>query len=194
MKNKDLKEKELFLVEKTYHILGRKKIAEILQCSPSEVYQMAKKLNLLGKKLSDTDKEFIRLNYYKISIKEISDKLGVSEASVKKYASISGISTTRENFTEEEEQYLIHNYKTIGRKSCAEHLNRSVISVAIKARELNLSKISKGEWSLSEVKTLKENSHLPTKELMKLINRSYNAITLKRLELGIIKKKRKPVK
>jgi hypothetical protein len=85
---------------------------------------------------------------------------------------------------EEENTFLIDNYKKQGIDYCVIHLKRSKKSIQHQLKKLNLTK--NPYWSDVEESLLKLNyESIDIKDLVKLINRSKSAIQYKAYELGL---------
>ena len=92
-----------------------------------------------GKQWTEEELNYIKDNYGKIPIKEISLKLNRSISSIKHKAERDAIKSPRE-WTDEEIGYLKENYKTKTYKELSQHLNRTKSAIDLKINRLGLKK------------------------------------------------------
>lgn len=99
---------------------------------------------------TNAEKEFLRSNYKKLSVKEIANQLDRTVVSIKNTASRMGLGS-RENklWNSEEEKYLSDNYSKSDVNQLSEYLNRAKSSVAGKIRRMGLSKRKKSIFKSS---------------------------------------------
>ena len=99
---------------------------------------MKKKTN---KQICEEQKVFILENWDKHSHRKMAELVGVPETSYRMYVRELGLSKQKHKaWTEEEVQFLLDNYKTMGDMEIGQHLNRSNKSICKKRRYLKLKR------------------------------------------------------
>lgn len=90
-------------------------------------------------------------------------------------------------WTPEELDFLTKNYPSLGAPKCAEHLDRSVKSVNVKASRLGLKVVSNRNWTEEEISFLAEQVPISASfaEIAKELGRSTTAIEQKARSLGL---------
>ena len=94
-------------------------------------------------KLTDEDILFLRNNYGKISIDDISEKLKYSKSKIFQKAFYLGLSKKRpqsQYFSKEEDSFIIENYKKIPAKEIAKRLKRTPISIESRIKKLYIKR------------------------------------------------------
>lgn len=153
--------------------------------------------------------EYLRDNYKKLSLKELSVKLDRNTDAIKCKASSLKISVQPRFWTTEEDNYIRENYGKFPAKDIAEKLNRQYHAVRTRASDLNVpiyypenksvkSKISHIEnievlnttrWTKEEDNFLIENYHkFSAKELSEKLSRGYDATKKRAKTLKITNK------
>lgn len=94
---------------------------------------------------------------------------------------------SRKLWTPEELDFLTKNYPSLGATKCAEHLDRSVKSVNVKASRLGLKVVSNRNWTEEEIDFLIKNIPVSASlaEISKELGRSTQAIEQKARSLGL---------
>lgn len=88
------------------------------------------------------------------------------------------------DWTEEEIEYLKHNFYGIDIDSLSLHLKKSQYQISLKAIEMKL--VGAREWSSREVEYLRKNLDLPNYKLAKILKRSLSSVKAKKrvLKMG----------
>lgn len=100
-------------------------------------------------KLSEVDKNYIKLNYKKLPTQTIADKLGASIKTIYNYAMILGISSRKKYYTKHDDEILKKNYGTISLKKLSGLLGKTEISLSHRVRRLHLKN---KKWDLTGTK------------------------------------------
>src|SRR3954464_9278757 len=89
-------------------------------------------------------------------------------------------------WTEEQEKFILENYKTKGLKFCYKALNKSKTSVGIKARRMDLVKQRVPIFNEQEIQFLKENyPSLGSRKCAEILNKQLSQIECKIEKLKI---------
>ena len=88
------------------------------------------------------------------------------------------------DWTEEEIEYLKHNFYDIDIDLLSLHLKKSQYQISLKAIEMKL--VGAREWSSREVEYLEKNVNLPNYKLAKILKRSLSSVKAKKrvLKMG----------
>lgn len=143
---------------------------------------------VIFKGYTESDIEFIRHNYVKMSYKEMGAKLNKKPSSVRYVAiSLGLIKQKHKDWTEEEREFIRDNYGAMLVKDIAKHPDRTIHSVNAEVDRMELYKDK--PWSEEELEYLKNNYLFEEhKEIAKRFGRSTCAITAKCHDLGLRKK------
>lgn len=95
-----------------------------------------------GKRLTEKELEYIKVNLLIKSVKEIADELGRNYWTIYKVNQELGLSRNHE-FTPQEDNYIIKNYKSMPASQIAGKLKISVEMLYNRARKLGVTKPQK---------------------------------------------------
>ncbi|MCK5113488.1 MAG: hypothetical protein KAR11_01845 [Phycisphaerae bacterium] len=134
------KPREIDFLEKSYHKMTYRQIAEKMDRSTASVSAMAVKLELTGNRSSWTKNEdnIIRRHYGRLTAAQVAKKMDRSASAIKSRAMKLGISRLT-LWTEKEVRLLKKHYLTHTYEEIAEIIGRPVESVRAKGRRLRLS-------------------------------------------------------
>lgn len=146
-----------------------------------------------NKQWTKAEDDFLKTNYDKIPNKEIAQRLGRTEASIKQRSAIFKLSgkiyDKRKPWTKEDINYLKENYDKMTNKEIAKVLKRSENSVSSKAFTLRIENDPSKSgltWEEEDINYLKNHyDKLSTKEMAENLQRSIRAIDNKARILGL---------
>lgn len=129
--------------------------------------------------------DYIKDNFKKQTIKDMSKKLERSEASVRYKMRKLGISL---RITPEEVAYIKNNYKEMTDKEIAEALNKSAAFIGMKRVRIGCGRVN-GKWSRKEERYLLENHHtMSDAEVAYILDRTESSVRGKRGRMHLPKK------
>lgn len=152
-----------------------------------------------SKSLDINQKQYIIDNYKSKSIRSMSRELGITPYQVKKYMINNKLSIDEKiitkrrcDYTMEQEDFIIQNYKIMPYKKIANILGKTEYAIACKISKMNLELKSK-KWTTEELSVLKDvysnyNSSYISKTY--LTNRSVGEINKKAIQLNLCKESR----
>ena len=136
------------------------------------------------------ENDFLINNYEKLTRKQVAEKLGRTEFSVKRRIKTLGISKEslkKSNWSQEEDDFLKESYEELSSQEIAEKLNRSEIAVKARFRMLGFKKFS--HWSQEEEDFLKNNyKEMSFKEIGEKLGRTANSVRNHVQTLGLTRK------
>lgn len=92
----------------------------------------------------------------------------------------------KNNWTSEQEQYLVDNFDSMKIQEIADNLGKSYRTITLKTKDLGLSKLKHKPWTDEDINTLEEGYPILDKTILeKSLNRNWSAIIRKAVELGI---------
>ena len=143
-----------------------------------------------GKNITKKEKEYIKNNYNKYTVRELAKKMNRNEASIIRVAKEYGFSKQKHKYwTEDEENYLRENYLSMTAEDMAKQLKRGVISVKAHLQDLNLTKVV--NWTDEETEYLIKNyQDMDYISIGKVLNKTDGAIRAKCFDLNLVKNDR----
>jgi G:T-mismatch repair DNA endonuclease (very short patch repair protein) len=169
--------------------------------TPNQIEWFYKKNHLRiqkSKKWNDIEIEYLKNNYDKVSISEMSKVLNRKPNSIlykirnlKLNVNLCIIDTDipkrqkqEKDWTEDEFQFLKDNIEILSYKEISEHLSKTEKAVRVKATKSNLIH-KETSWTNYENKILEENSNLSIYDLVYILHRGEKAIRHQANKLGI---------
>lgn len=138
-------------------------------------------------KLTIEEKEYIKNNYNKYTVRELAKQINRSEATISRVANELGMSKQiHKSWTDDEENYLFNNYLSMTAEELAKNLNRGVVSVRAHLQDLGLIKGTK--WTQEEEKYLTDNyQNMDYFSIGKVLNKTDGVIRAKCNDLNLVK-------
>lgn len=169
-------------------------IAKVLKRSKHAVQNRAKKLGITNKRAklwTEEEKEYLRKHYpdRKIQLKEIASHLNRSITSLHSYAKYINVSRPRHNheWSNEEHEYLVKNYKKKRFKDIAKNLGLSADAVVLYANRNNIFRRNPIRyWTENDLEYVRQHYSVDTAEdIGKVLGRTIQAIRACGLRLGL---------
>ena len=131
--------------------------------------------------------QYIKINFMKMTIKQIANNLNKKESSVYNVVRKLGLIKQEHNkWTDEEIDFLKSSYNNMTSEEISRYIKHSVDAINTMRDRLNL--VRNKNWSNEEVKFLKDNFEMMLfSELSKILGRTENAIRAKCFELNLFK-------
>lgn len=125
---------------------------------------------------------YILDNYKKLTIKEISRRLGRGEISVRSKMSSMGL---KFSINKKDNEYIKRNYKHMTDEEMSEVLNRPIVSIGLRRVRMGCGRVT-GGWSEKEEMYLQENFQtLTDAEIAYVLDRTEGSIRGKRKRMGL---------
>jgi hypothetical protein len=140
-------DQEIEYLKKNWNLIPLQQVMETLQRSEDSIMRKAGRLGLdthksekdrIKRKWSSEENDFIRKNYKKMSVEEISQHINRTVPAIRKRALALGVASEVNRWSLEEEEFLKDKWGIINLDSIAKKLNRSRNSVMLKAHQLSL--------------------------------------------------------
>lgn len=140
------------------------------------------------KNYTSEDLEYIKNNYFNMSVSELSKQLNKSENSIYNAIRKLGLKKQVHNkWTKEEIDFLKDNFQRMTHLEMGKILKKTEYAICAKCSDLNLYK-KEVPWSDEEISFVKNNyMEMVTADISKILNRTTNAIELKASRLGLKK-------
>lgn len=150
-----------------------------------------------ARKWTDDELEYLKVNVKTKSTQEIADELNRTPSAISKKRMQLGLEASNiiynksdRDWSTEELLYLKENIENKSYEEIAEHLNRTVKAVMVKATKSNLINRN-SNWSKGEEQILIDNIDLPIYALIFILERSEKSILHRASQLGLRIKRRK---
>lgn len=137
---------------------------------------------------TDEEIKYIENNYYRLTVKQIAEKINKTESSVSNAVRKLGLKKQEHKiWTDKENDFLKENYMNMTNEEISIKLNRSFNSISAQMDCLGL--VRNKSWTSEEEQYLIDNfKYMSHKELGEKLGRTERAVTAKCFELNLYKK------